>query len=114
MTRTQLQEAVEACRNADEARLAEILDGLGYLQPRRSATNLVLLAENPDLAGLLDLIIVDALESASPDDTLNSLERLANTAESEDLLAVISAPEMRRRLFVILGASPFLAGLLPR
>jgi hypothetical protein len=65
MTRTQLQEAVEACRDADEACLAEILGGLGYLQPRRSATNLVLLAENPDLAGLLDLIIVDALESAS-------------------------------------------------
>jgi len=114
MTRTQLQEAVEACRDADEARLAEILGGLGYLQPRRSATNLVLLAENSDLAGLLDLIIVDALESASPDDTLNTLERLANTAESEDLLAVINAPEMRRRLFIILGASPFLAGLLCR
>lgn len=109
-----LAETVAACRQADEPRLAALLADLGYREPRRSATNLVLLREPLARDDFFADLLQDALAAASPDDALNFLERLSNTVVRDDLLRVLEVASLRRPLLTILGASPFLAGILCR
>ncbi len=114
MTSPLLQDAADLCLAGDEPGLADLLGELGYRQPRRSATNLVLIRDQLNDGELLPTLMADALVAANPDDALNFLERLGNGAAGEDLRAVMRSTESRRRLLTILGASPFLAGILCR
>ncbi|KIH76094.1 glutamate-ammonia-ligase adenylyltransferase [Geoalkalibacter ferrihydriticus] len=114
MSGASFSEAIKACLARDEGRLATLLAERGYEDGRRSATNLVLLHETLGREALLAPLLEDALEAACADDALNHLERLANALSVEDLTAVLQDDELRRRLLRILGASPFLAGILCR
>ncbi|WP_305044451.1 bifunctional [glutamate--ammonia ligase]-adenylyl-L-tyrosine phosphorylase/[glutamate--ammonia-ligase] adenylyltransferase [Geoalkalibacter sp.] len=114
MTDSLIAGALAACRQGDEARLAGLLEELGYGDGRRGATNLVLIHRHLNAETLLVDLLRDALATACPDDALNFLERLGNTADPADLSKVLQSAASRRQLLRILGASPFLAGILCR
>ena len=107
------EKLVAAARDGDEAVLESLAGELGFHEPRKSATNLQMVFEHLGSGELLPAIAEDALQAASPDDALNFLERLAGTVGG-DLTGTLSSAESRRRLLTILGASPFLAGILFR
>jgi len=104
----------DACRKRDESSLLKLCANLGFAQPKRSATNLFLLADVLDDSDLLAALALDALETADPDLALNGLERLTGVTLRNDLVPVLDAPATRRQLLTILGASPFLTGILCR
>ncbi|BCR03664.1 glutamate-ammonia-ligase adenylyltransferase [Desulfuromonas versatilis] len=87
---------------------------LGFAEAGKSATNLELLREYLGDDGLLAAIALQALKTADPDLCLNSLERLTGTADGADLQAVLADAAGRGHLLTILGASPFLTGILCR
>jgi len=103
-----------ACRNRDEVSLGKLCAELGFGQPKRSATNLLLLADvlrnNDQLAELT----LAARETADPDLALNGLERLTGVVPPEKLKTVLGATASCRQLLTVLGASPFLTGILCR
>jgi glutamate-ammonia-ligase adenylyltransferase len=87
---------------------------LGFSEPKKSATNLRLLHSVLTDAPLLARIILTAGDAASPDHALNSLERLSDILPAGELKPVLEDGISRRRLLTILGASPFLTGILCR
>jgi [glutamine synthetase] adenylyltransferase / [glutamine synthetase]-adenylyl-L-tyrosine phosphorylase len=104
----------EACRAGDEAALGRLAAELGFADPRRSGTNLHLLGAGVVDGCLLAAVVRCAIGVADPDLALNNLERLAGTVPPEELRPVLSEPESCRRLLTVLGASPFLTGILCR
>ncbi|HEY7745129.1 MAG TPA: bifunctional [glutamate--ammonia ligase]-adenylyl-L-tyrosine phosphorylase/[glutamate--ammonia-ligase] adenylyltransferase, partial [Desulfuromonadales bacterium] len=103
-----------ACAAGTEAALKPLVAEFGFADPRRSAANLKLLhAVVPDCS-LLAAVALAALQTADPDLALNSLEQLTNTAWQNELLAVLGSERERRQLLTVLGASPFLTGILCR
>ncbi len=92
----------------------ELARELGFTEPEKTATNLELLHELLGDTTLLATLTEDARTAADPDLALNSLERLGNNLPREGLTAVLNAPEDRRLLLTVLGASPFLTGILCR
>ena len=103
----------EACRTSGAA-LPAFVDTLGFADARKSATNLGLLVEALGGCGSAAAAARAALESAAPDLALNNLERLSGLLDPPELQDVLVAAEPCRRLLTVLGASPFLAGLLFR
>ncbi len=98
----------------DKAALAETASDAGFAEPAKTATNLALLQEvfvNPEL--VTDLAQL-ALQTADPDQSLNNLERLSDVVDKSDLSIALIDAESARQLLIILGASPFLTGLLCR
>jgi glutamate-ammonia-ligase adenylyltransferase len=103
-----------ACEAGTEAALKPLVAELGFADPRRSAANLKLLhAVVPDCS-LLAAVPLAALQTADPDLALNNLEQLTNTASRDELLAVLGSERERQQLLTVLGASPFLTGILCR
>lgn len=92
----------------------ELARELGFAEPEKTATNLELLHELLGDAELLATLTAAAHAAADPDLALNSLERLGNGLPRESLTVVLTAPEDRRLLLTVLGASPFLTGILCR
>ncbi len=87
---------------------------LGFAEANKTATNLELLDEFCKDQALLAGLALTARQTADPDLALNSLERLTAAAEREELLATLRNPTAAARLLTVLGASPFLTGLLCR
>jgi glutamate-ammonia-ligase adenylyltransferase len=86
----------------------------GFAEERRTAINLRLLRDIVAEETLLAAVMQDAAATAAPDMALNNLERLAGVVAREPLLVTLAEPPGRRRLLTILGASPFLTGILCR
>ncbi len=100
--------------SGDEAGLAVTAHTAGFAEPAKTATNLVLLQENLKTPQLLITLARLALTTAEPDLALNNLERLSGTVKTERMLTVLKETESAKQLLTILGASPFLAGILCR
>jgi glutamate-ammonia-ligase adenylyltransferase len=104
----------EACRNGDEAGLAELVAPLGFQEPKKSATNLLLLREKaPDYDQWGELVLT-ARTCSDPDQALNALERLASSLKESGLGPVLSDARLRTILLTVLGASRFLTNILCR
>jgi [glutamine synthetase] adenylyltransferase / [glutamine synthetase]-adenylyl-L-tyrosine phosphorylase len=97
-----------------EAALIALVTGLGFTEPRKSAANLSLLGDQFTAPDLLAALVEIALSAADPDLALNNLERLSNTVPADELRSVLADSAAIRRLLTVLGASPFLAGILCR
>ncbi len=104
----------EACKAGDEAALGRLAAELGFADPRKSGANLHLLGDGVIDGCLLAAVVRCAIDVADPDLALNNLERLAGTVPVEALRVVLSESESCRRLLTVLGASPFLGGILCR
>jgi glutamate-ammonia-ligase adenylyltransferase len=98
----------------DEAALAVTADEAGYAEPAKTATNLALLQEVLAAPKLVIALVRQALTTAEPDLALNNLERLSGTVKRERLTKVLNNPTSANQLLTILGASPFLSGILCR
>ena len=93
--------------------LESLLAAQGFLPPARSCANLRLMAAFFD-PNLLAEIAVASLDTPSPDQALNGLERIAGVVEREDLLFVCADPLRRAQLLVLCGSSPFLTSIFFR
>lgn len=93
--------------------LESLLASRGFSTPARSVANLRFLAAflSPDI---LAEIAVASLDTPSPDQALNGLERISGVVCSEDLLFVCKDPLRRSQLLVLCGSSPFLTSIFFR
>jgi [glutamine synthetase] adenylyltransferase / [glutamine synthetase]-adenylyl-L-tyrosine phosphorylase len=111
---TLTERLAHSCRTGEKAALGSLAGELGFVEPKKTVANLLSLQENFQDCALLADIVLAALHSADPDLALNNLERLLATVPGDELRGVLATPEERRRLLVVLGASPFLTGILCR
>jgi glutamate-ammonia-ligase adenylyltransferase len=98
----------------DEKSLAKTSSAAGFAEPAKTAANLVLLQDvllNPELVISLAR---KALSAPDPDLALNNLERLCGTVDKSDLPIVLVDDKSAQQLLTVLGASPFLSGILCR
>ncbi|MEA5114932.1 MAG: bifunctional [glutamate--ammonia ligase]-adenylyl-L-tyrosine phosphorylase/[glutamate--ammonia-ligase] adenylyltransferase [Geobacteraceae bacterium] len=95
------------------ARLAALLESLGYLNCSSSVANLRLLAGFLPI-DLLAVIVRNSLLAPSPDQALNGLERISSAVPPEELAGVCAQPLQRAHLLTICGSSPFLASIICR
>jgi glutamate-ammonia-ligase adenylyltransferase len=86
----------------------------GFNQPAKTAANLLLLHQEIRDPQLVTELALQALATADPDLALNNLERLSGVVASPGLTAILKDRTHSDRLLTILGASPFLAGILFR
>lgn len=103
-----------ALESGTNAALVSLLKRLQMTVVERSATNLRLLHEGLADVELLTDVLNAALLSADPDTALNLLERCMGTADPQDFSTVLRQPLRRNQLLMVLGGSPFLAGLFCR
>ncbi len=104
----------EQLLTGDEAALAATAGRAGFAQPAKTAANLVLLLQAFCDPRLVTTLAQQALSTADPDLALNNLERLSGTAARQRLTDVLKDRSNAGHLLTILGASPFLAGILFR
>ncbi len=103
-----------AFSGSQQTTLNELALGLGFAEPGKTTTNLELLHEALQDIPLLADLTETARTTADPDLALNNLERLLGTIDKDQLKSVLLEAENRRLLLVVLGASPFLTGILCR
>jgi glutamate-ammonia-ligase adenylyltransferase len=109
-TRTWLEQLSADNKSA----LAMTAAAAGYTEPAKTATNLALLQEALEAPQLVIDLARLALTTADPDLALNNLERLSGTIGKESLTEILNKPTAANQLLTILGASPFLTGVLCR
>jgi glutamate-ammonia-ligase adenylyltransferase len=86
----------------------------GFADGAKTVTNLILLDEQLLDPQLVAAVAGAALATADPDLALNNLERLFWDIPGDTLKPLLTAELPRRQLLTILGASPFLTGLICR
>lgn len=104
----------------DDAQVAAILTPYGFADCRRADANLQALADDPvartHLAGILDILLDNLMDSADPNQALDYLERFAKAGHST--LALIThlraSPATIQLLTTVFGSSPFLSQILIR
>jgi len=101
-------------RNREHEALVRAAQAAGFADGSKTVTNLVLLDEQLLDPALVVVLAAEALQSADPDLALNNLERLFWNVPASTLKTLLGEPGTRRQLLTILGASPFLTGLLCR
>lgn len=104
----------EQILEGNEKALAEIAAEAGFLEPAKTAANLVLLEEVLTNPQIIVNLAQQALTTADPDQALNNLERLCGIIDKTDLPIILVDETATRQLLTILGASPFLTGILCR
>jgi hypothetical protein len=98
----------------DEKALAETANTSGFIEPAKTAANLVLLQETLSDPQIIVSLARHALTTADPDLALNNLERLCGTVDKTDLPIVFVDDTSAKQLLTLLGASQFLSGILCR
>ena len=96
---------------ARDQELIRLLEQSGFGYGSRSATNLLLMAENFSIETLLKLALA-ALHTPSPDMALNGFERLATHVDNNHLTTVIDNRRRLNQFMFICGSSPFLTNLI--
>jgi len=91
--------------------LATFLELRGYQFGARAAENLLLL-RNIFTVETLHRIVIYALKSPSPDQALNSFERLAGVISPEDLHKLAERKKHLAQCILLCGSSPFLVNLM--
>lgn len=112
--RQEINEKLALLGSDEEPQLIDWLNSFALLSGERARTNLQLIDERLQDAGLLAELFHQALLSAHPDAAFNLLERLFDVVELEPLATVLRDPQRCAQLLTILGGSPFLAGILCR
>ncbi len=97
----------------NERALVELMGGLGFAYPPRSATNIRLLSEQFPIETVTE-ITESALDSAMPDMSLNNLERISSIVPKELLQTTCCDPARLPMLLALLGSSPFLTNIICR
>jgi glutamate-ammonia-ligase adenylyltransferase len=105
---------IELIEQGDKATLAIAATAIGFAEELKTATNLLLLQEFFADAELVQRLAGQSLETAEPDLALNNLERLCGTVDPEQLRPTLQNLTTAQQLLTILGASPFLTGILCR
>jgi len=100
--------------SGDEKALVRTTAAAGFAEPSKSAANLILLHAALHDPQRVITLARKALETADPDLALNNLERLCDRVDRTDLPIVLVDATSAGQLLTILGASPFLAGILMR
>ena len=101
-------------QSGDEQALVDLTREAGFNEPAKTAANLVCLCSALCDPPLVINLAQRALFTADPDLALNNLERLSNTADKSDLSIALVDEKNTSSLLTILGASPFLSGILFR
>jgi glutamate-ammonia-ligase adenylyltransferase len=114
MERPSAEDWARLLQSRDEASLAGLANLLGFAEARKTAANLTLLYDVYPDPELLFATTLAALTAADADLALNNLERLTGTVAAGKLKSVLERSEQRDKLLKVLGASPFLAGILCR
>ncbi|PLX95937.1 MAG: bifunctional [glutamate--ammonia ligase]-adenylyl-L-tyrosine phosphorylase/[glutamate--ammonia-ligase] adenylyltransferase [Desulfuromonas sp.] len=114
MDRPQLIDALAALPDREAATLQPLVQELGFTEPAKSATNLALLTPLFADDALLADVVLAALDAADPDLGLNLLERISSLPQAPCLSPLLQHEEQRTSLLILLGASPFLGGLICR
>ncbi|MCD6526439.1 MAG: bifunctional [glutamate--ammonia ligase]-adenylyl-L-tyrosine phosphorylase/[glutamate--ammonia-ligase] adenylyltransferase [Desulfuromonas sp.] len=87
---------------------------LGFNEPSKTVTNLLLLRELLDSPSLVTATATLALQCSDPDMALNNLERCSDIVDTQALKVCLEHPHYSRQLLLMLGASTFLTGILCR
>lgn len=114
MTFAEAQIWTEQLIAGNQTGLAGTAAEAGFAEPSKTATNLILLQEVFASPNFVIDLARQALITAEPDLALNNLERLSGTVKKERLSKILNEPTSASQLLTILGASPFLAGILCR
>ncbi len=96
-----------------EERGIATLSALGFEDARRAFQNLTAIGASPLSAGL-PLFVKLALNSPSPDDALNNLERVASTLSPDSASSIIRDEESAGRLITLCGSSQMLTSIITR
>ncbi len=99
----------DATQRAPE--LAMYLESHGYQYGNRTAEN-VLLLRNLFTLETLHRIVIYALKSPSPDQALNSFERLTGVISPENLRELAERKKRLAQSIMLCGSSPFLVNLM--
>ncbi|HIJ81326.1 MAG TPA: bifunctional [glutamate--ammonia ligase]-adenylyl-L-tyrosine phosphorylase/[glutamate--ammonia-ligase] adenylyltransferase [Desulfuromonadales bacterium] len=91
--------------------LATFLESLGYRYGARSADN-VLLLQQFFTVETLHRIVLNSLMSPSPDQALNSFERLVGVIQPTDLAEIATRKKRLTQFILLCGSSPFLVNLI--
>ena len=91
--------------------LATFLESNGFRYGARTAENILLL-QQVFTAEALPHVVVTALKTPSPDQALNSFERLAGVVSPENLTALAERKTRLAQCILLCGASPFLVSLM--
>ena len=105
---------LEQLVNGDEPALAVTAAEAGFAEPAKTATNLILLQKVLADPELVVSLARQSLMTADPDQALNNLERLSGVVDKTDLPIILIDQTSADQLLTILGASPFLSGILCR
>jgi glutamate-ammonia-ligase adenylyltransferase len=97
----------------NERVLVELMSGLGFAYPPRSATNIRLLSELLPIETVAK-IAAAALDCAVPDMALNNLERISSALPGSSLPELCDRADRLRQLLALLGSSPFLTNIICR
>ncbi len=115
MTATaETQTWIEQLVTGDTAALALTVGEAGFAEPAKTATNLLLLQEVLADPELVTDLARQTLKTADPDQALNNLERLSGIVNKTDLPIILIDKTSAGQLLTVLGASPFLSGILCR
>ena len=99
-------EAVQRCQE-----LTVYLEFHGYRYGARSAENILLLQRSFSVEAL-HRIVVNSLMTPSPDQALNSFERLTGVIPPTDLVALAARKKRLAQFVMLCGSSPFLVNLI--
>lgn len=91
--------------------LTEFLAAHGFLYGERSAENILLL-RRVFTVDTLHRIVINALMTPSPDQALNSFERLAGVVPPGNLSELAGSRKRLAQCIMLCGASPFLVNLM--
>lgn len=91
--------------------LTAFLDAHGFLQGERSAENILLL-RRVFTVDTLHRIVINALMTPSPDQALNSFERLAGVVPPGNLSELAGSRKRLAQCIMLCGSSPFLVNLM--
>ena len=111
---TALKTALTPDLEGDNERvLVEVMSGLGFTYPPRSATNIRLLSKLLPIETIAK-IVASALDCAMPDMALNNLERISSALPGSSLPELCDREDRLRQLLALLGSSPFLTNIICR
>ena len=91
--------------------LAAFLESHGFLYGSRTAVNILLLRHLFPVE-TLHRIVINALKTPSPDQALNSFERLTGVVSLEDLSELAERKKRLAQCILLCGSSPFLVNLM--
>ena len=95
----------------NQQELTTFLEGLGFLFGSKTAKNILLLRQFFPV-DVLHRLVITALSTPSPDQALNSFERLAGVISPENMTKLAGRKKRLAQCIFLCGSSPFLVNLM--